>query len=106
MLGVRLVINGRDRAKLHALMVKAHAVVKDAMPIGMFEEQMQSLAGAIRRMAEQRKTTTIKAAIAMEEQARQNKLPDLAASVYAAYIEIIEPEDHAALNIPEKVTLQ
>lgn len=87
-------------------MVKAHATVKEAMPIGMFEGQMQSLAAAIRRMAETRKTSTIKAAIAMEEQARQKKLPDLAASVYAAYIEIIEPEDRATFNIPEKVTLQ
>lgn len=87
-------------------MVKAHVTVKDAMPIGMFEGQMKSLADAIRRMAAERKTSTIKAAIAMEEQARQKKLPDLAASVYAAYIEIIEPEDRATFNIPEKVTLQ
>ena len=99
-------INGRDRTKLRELMVKAHAIVKDTTPIGMFESQMQSLADAIRRMAVERKTTAIKAAIAMEEQARQKKLPDLAASVYAAYIEIIEPEDRAANNIPEKVTLQ
>lgn len=99
-------INGRDRAKLHALMVKAHAVVKDAMPVGMFEERMKSLAAAIRRAAAERSTTTIKAAIAMEERARQQKIPELAASVYAAYIEIIEPEERAANDIPEKVTLQ